>query len=414
MVRADLGVLADLSREAERRFELARRLDMRGVLDEFGRGVLIELDYRNEAYHMRRLDENMASIPGVHVPDVDDRRSASKVLTMGFVRGVKINDVTELDAAGVDREDLARRFLRAIVKQIMIDGFFHADPHPGNVFVDPADGSITFLDLGLVGQLTTDQRLDLLDLVASVSAKDSAAIASVAMRLCTARGPVDEQAVRRSVDRVVFQYLIYGSERKQDLGAVVSSILGALYEQGLRMNQDFTLAIKAVIQAEEITRALSPAFSLMDEALVDARELIVEQVTAERIVAQVRSAATQAGKEIVRRIPSLTEATLSWLDQYQKGKLVVEVDASDLSREMRRMGAVAQMVAAAAIIAGTVVAAGIVLAAVLSSGYEGTLFVPVSALLGALFVLLLIGGLVVAYRQLRAAGSEVDQRDRHR
>ena len=401
MVRADLGVLQQLALVADKRFEAAQRMDLPGVLQEFASGVLVELDYRNEAYHMRRMAEDMAAIPGVTVPSVDDTRSASRVLTMSFVRGAKINDVSALDAAGIDRDALARTFLRAIIKQILIDGFFHADPHPGNVFVDPADGTVTFLDLGLVGQLTRDQRLDLLDLMSSIQAKDSAAIASVAIRLCTHRGPVDEVRVRRAVDRVVYQYLVFGGATKQDMGQVVSSILGALYEEGLRMAQDFTLAVKAIIQAEEITRALSPSFSLINEGLADARSLIIEQVTAEKIVAQVRSAALQTGKEVFRRLPNLTDATLAWLDQYQKGKLVVEVDTTDLSQEIHRIGDIAQRLASAAIIAGSVVALGIVLAALLTTSQSGVFYSLLPLVLAVVFVALLIGGLVVAYRMLR-------------
>ena len=338
MVRADLGVLQELATTAEKRFDVARRLDLRGVVQEFADGVVLELDYRNEAYHMRRMAENMRSIDGVSIPFVDDRRSAVRVLTMGFANGVKINDIAALDAAGIDRDELARRFLRAIIKQVLIDGFFHADPHPGNVLVDTRDGTIVFLDLGLVGQLTVEQRTDLLDLLASLQQKDSKSIAAVAMRMCTHSRPVDQQAVYRAVDRIVYQYLIYGGGGA-DLGQAVSGILGSLYDLGLRMDQDFTLAIKAIIQAEEITSALAPSFDLIVEGVADAQELILKEFTAEKIVEQVRSAAIATGKEVLRRVPSLQGATLSWLDQYQKGKLVVEVDTTDLNREVGRFAA---------------------------------------------------------------------------
>ena len=124
MVRADLGVLEELATTADRRFEVARRLDLPGMFHEFATGVVLELDYRNEIYHMRRMAANMATIPGVRVPGVDERRSATRVLTMDYVEGVKISDVAALDAAGLDRGEIARTFLRAIIKQILIDGFF--------------------------------------------------------------------------------------------------------------------------------------------------------------------------------------------------------------------------------------------------------------------------------------------------
>jgi ubiquinone biosynthesis protein len=409
MVRADLGVLQELATTAEKRFEIARRLDLPGVVKEFADGVSLELDYRNEAYHMRRMAGNLVSISGVAIPEVDDRRSTVRVITMGYAAGVKINDIAAIEAASLDRRQLATTFLRAIIKQILIDGFFHADPHPGNILVDTRDGTIVFLDLGLIGQLTFEQRTDLLDLMASVQSKDSRAISTVAIRLCTSSGPVDEDAVFRAVDRIVYQYLIYGGGAGQDMGVVVSGILGSLYEQGLRMDQDFTLAIKAILQADEITRGLAPDFSLLDAGVTAARELIMQAVSAERIVAQVRSAALQTGKEVLRRLPSLQEATLSWLDQYQKGKIVVELDTSDLSKEIGRFGLVGRQLAGAAIIAGSVIASGIVVAALVFAGPNSGLFYLLPAALVVGFLLLLVIGIVVAFRLLRPEGA--DQRN---
>ena len=400
MVRADLGVLQELATTAEKRFDVARRLDLKGVVQEFSDGVVLELDYRNEAYHMRRMAENMRSIDGVSIPFVDDRRSAVRVLTMGFANGVKINDVAALDAAGIDRDELARRFLRAIIKQVLIDGFFHADPHPGNVLVDTSDATIIFLDLGLVGQLTVEQRTDLLDLLASIQQKDSKSIAAVATRMCTHSQPVDQQAVYRAVDRIVYQYLIYGGGGA-DLGQAVSGILGSLYDLGLRMDQDFTLAIKAIIQAEEITASLAPSFDLIEQGVADAQELILKEFTAEKIVEQVRSAAISTGKEVLRRVPSLQGATLSWLDQYQKGKLVVEVDTTDLNREVGRFAAMGGQLAAAAIVAGAVVGAGIVVAALIFAGPTQDTLLP--AILVIVFLGLVLVGVVMAWRMFRGA-----------
>ena len=246
--------------------------------------------------------------------------------------------------------------------------------------------------------LTVDQRADVLDLMASIQAKDSKAIAAVAMRLCTHKRPVDEQTVHRAIDRVVYQHLIYGGDVKQDLGAVVSGILSSLYELGLRMDQDFTLAIKAIIQADEITVALAPEFSLIEQGVTDARELILAEVTAERIVSEVRSAAIQTGKEVLRRLPSLQEATLSWLDQYQKGKVVVELDTADLGRQIGLFSAVGRQLAAAAIVAGSVIATGIVVAALIFSGPDASASVLLPVVMVAVFVVLLLVGLVVAYR----------------
>jgi ubiquinone biosynthesis protein len=400
MVAADLGVMQDLAIVMEERFELARRLDARGILEEFASGVLIELDYRNEAYHMRRLDENMASIEGVRVPAVDGARSARRVLTMEFIRGVKINDVAAMEAAGIDRDMVARRLLRAVIKQILVDGFFHADPHPGNVLVDTRDGTIVFLDLGLIGQLDRDQRFDLLDLMWSVVQKDAAGIAAVMTRMSVQRGKVDPGRVRAAIDAIVYQYLKYGGEGGGDFGAAISGILGTLYDNGLKLNQDFTLALKAIVQVEEITRTLSPSFDLLAEGLGNAKELLTTEVSAEKIVASLRQTVIQTGKEIGRRVPDLQTATLSWLDQYQKGKIVVEVNTADLSREIGKVGKVGQTLAAGIILAGAIIATGIVFTATLISDANIVIFLPLPVILLIIFVALLVVGVRVTSRML--------------
>ena len=400
MVTADLGVMQDLAGVMEDRFELARRLDAKGILEEFAAGVVIELDYRNEAYHMRRLDENMAAIEGVRVPDVDGARSARRVLTMEFIRGVKITDVEAMDAAGIDRDVVARNFLRAIIKQVLVDGFFHADPHPGNVLVDTRDGTIVFIDLGLIGQLDRDQRFDLLDLMWSVVQKDAAGISSVVTRMSTQHGKVDPARVRAAIDAIVYQYLKYGGEGGGDFGGAISSILGSLYDNGLKLNQDFTLALKAIIQVEEITRTLSPSFDLLAVGLANARELLTTEVSAEKIVAALRQTAIQTGKELGRRLPDLQSATLSWLDQYQKGKIVVEVNTADLSREIGKVGRVGQTLAAGIILAGAIIATGIVFTATLISGTNIVIFLPLPVILMIIFVALLVVGVRVTNRML--------------
>ena len=401
MVAADLGVMQDLAGVMEDRFELARRMDARGILEEFAAGVLIELDYRNEAYHMRRLDENMASIEGVRVPVVDGARSNRRVLTMEFIRGVKINDAAAMEAAGIDRDDVARRLLRAVIKQILVDGFFHADPHPGNVLVDTRDGSIVFLDLGLIGQLDRDQRFDLLDLMWSVVQKDATGIAAVMTRMSVQRGKVDPGRVRSAIDAIVYQYLKYGGEGSGDFGAAISGILGTLYDNGLKLNQDFTLALKAIVQVEEITRSLSPSFSLLDEGLRNAKELLTTEISAEKIVAALRQTTIQTGKELGRRLPDLQSATLSWLDQYQKGKIVVEVNTADLSKEIGKVSRIGQMLAAGMIIAGTIIATGIVFTATLISGTPITIILPLPVIFLIIFVALLVVGVRVTNRLLR-------------
>ena len=193
MVRADLGNMEDLARQAERRVSMARTMNLAAMVHEFGQGVLTELDYRVEAYHALRLAEVVEGMEGIHVPRVYLDLSTGRVITLEFVRGVKATNLAALDAAGVDRDLVARRFLRAMIKQVLVDGFFHGDPHPGNIVIDPETGTLTFLDLGLVGELDSGRRLQLLGLMWSLRERDPDGLASSVLAICERSG-----AIRRS------------------------------------------------------------------------------------------------------------------------------------------------------------------------------------------------------------------------
>jgi ubiquinone biosynthesis protein len=283
-VRADLGVIQELAAVAESRLELARQVGAVGLAKEFADGVLEELDYETEAYHARRLADIVATIPGVGVPAVYPALSSDRVLTMDFVSGVKATRADRLDPA-IDREQVARTFMRSIVKQVMIEGFFHADPHPGNVMIDPASGEVTFLDLGLVGELRQEQRFDLLALLWALRMKDPGALATVSLRLCVATGHFDEDAYRADVDRLFNQYWVYGSA---SFSRMMARLFATLREHRLRMRRELTLAVKSITQAEELLRSIAPGLNLVETGTAEAEVQLRAELTPERVARLMR------------------------------------------------------------------------------------------------------------------------------
>ena len=177
-VQADLGVMYEIAGTLQKRHMVGPGIDAVGAIDELGANMMRELDYQNEAYNTRRIAHNMQSIPGVHLAKIYSQQTTSKVMTEEFIRGVKLIEVDQIEAAGLDRKQLARTFIRAMMKQVLVDGFFHADPHPGNLMIDLNAGVIQFLDLGMVGELDLPQRISLGDLLVSLQTPDPDGIAS--------------------------------------------------------------------------------------------------------------------------------------------------------------------------------------------------------------------------------------------
>ncbi len=335
-VGTDLRIMQRVARRLERSSVWARQISLTSVVDEFADGVMRELDYRNEAYHMLRMADVLSSESGVGVPVLYRDLSTARVLTMELARGVKFTKVSEVGSGGLDRIGLVHTFMRAMMKQLLIEGFFHGDPHPGNLFVDPEDGRITFLDLGLVGDLRPDQRINLIDMVFALQQQDADGLAQAIPRLCTQTRPLDHAAFGAMVNRVLNQEWKYGVS--SSFGVLMDKLVAGLAHFGLRMDAQLTLAVKSLAQSEEAALALAPGAPLLDIVADETKLLLLEHWTPERIVESLKAQGMRAGMEVVRRVPNFQEATVKWLDQYQRGRLVVEVDSGDLSPQLGALG----------------------------------------------------------------------------
>jgi ubiquinone biosynthesis protein len=330
-VRADLGVIAQLAEVAEARSSAARRLGAVGLVQEFSDGVLEELDYGVEAYHARRLADILDGMEGVGVPRTYPEFSTDRVLTMDFVHGVKATKADALDAA-LDRTLIARRFIRATIKQVLIDGFFHADPHPGNVILNPSDGRLTFLDLGLVGELQQQQRIDLLALLWALRTRDPAAVARVTRRLCVATGPVDEPAFQAAAERLVYRYWVYGGS---SFSGMMSALFATLDAHSLRMRRELTLAVKALTQSEELMRAIAPDLPLVSAAAEEAEGLLREHLTPDRLASMARGKVQELVEQAISR-PEAFGGVLPAL--LGSGLLGTQVSVDDAEHADRPLG----------------------------------------------------------------------------
>jgi ubiquinone biosynthesis protein len=306
-VKSDIGILLNASRAIENRAEWAKEQGLTQVIDEFGKNIVLELDYQGEAYNARRISKNMAGLPGVHVPIIYPELTTSKVLTMEFMHGVKISNIPAIDAAGLDRDMLAENTVRSLVKQLLIDGFFHGDPHPGNVLVDLDTGVINYIDLGMVGELNFQQRGNLIQLLMVVQQHDSQGLAQVMVGLSTPyRDNVDERTYYRNFDRQVGRYL--EPDSGGGFSQAVSAALDLLRDSGLRLDPELTLALKALIQLEAITSRLLPEGGLVELADSLIRGLVIDEVTPERITEEVKKQATFAAREMANSVANSTRS----------------------------------------------------------------------------------------------------------
>ena len=411
MVRADLGILENAARVVSSRSESVRAMDLVGMLEQVSPGVLEELDYRGEAYNALRLAENMAHLPGVHVPAVYAELSTSKVITQEFIHGVKVSDVEAIEKAGLDREEIARNALRALIKQLPVDGFFHADPHPGNLLVDLDTGVLTFIDLGMMGELDMQQRLRLAQLMIVMQQHSVDGMATALRGMSTPfRGEVDDRAFHRDFARRVGRYMTPG--RAISFGQVAGEGFELLRAHGLRLDANMTLAVKALVQTESVARALSSDSSLLSEGVPMLRDQALDTITGEKIVDEAKKQLMGVAGQVVERIPTLTEATAKWLDQYQKGRFEVTLDTSQLSKEVGKLTRLGREIVIAVMLVGMLIGSAVATYGVAATDLHGGLWDLVARIAPVGFVVALILTFLIVlrltWRWLRGKAADED------
>jgi ubiquinone biosynthesis protein len=410
-MKADVGIMRNASRVLSNRFQALRAIDLGGMVDEFGSNAIRELDYTGEAYNAFRLTQNMAGIPGVRIPKVYPDLSTDKVLTLEFIRGVKISNLDAIDQAGLDREMLAKNALRAIVKQLLIDGFFHADPHPGNVLVELRTGDIVFIDTGMVGELELTQRVNIIQLLVAVQQNDVTGMASVMKSLSTPFvDKVDEKAYYKDFERTIGRIMISGGA--VDFGQAVSMSMDLLRQHGLRLDPNLTLAIKALMQAQAIALLLFPGGGIVADGVQMIREEALKAVTADRIYEEAKKQLTMVAREAAGNLPSLSEATMGWLNQYRKGRFEVYVDTSGVAKEVTKINHLGRQLVIALLVVGMVIGSAIATVGIGLGEFTGQYwdFIAQIAVFGYIFSSIIAALIVLRlmWRWLRGSPADRD------
>jgi ubiquinone biosynthesis protein len=362
-VRGDLQVAHDMVRTLEKRAKWARNLGLSGMLDEFAANVIEELDYHNEAYNARRLKHAMSRFEDVLIPTIYGDYSTSKVITMQYVDGVKMTQVEQIEAAGIDREELARRFIRAMNQQVLLDGFFHGDPHPGNILVNLETSEIIFLDLGMMGQMTQEQRLALFDVIWSLKNGDAPGLTRILIRLSTAARPVDEAGLTKDIDRLLQRYVVY-AEGPPSISEVAPQAFNLLFHYGLSLDRSLAIALKGLMQAEELVRTLAPDISFLHAAVEEVQAVLLDNIDGEIIYEKVKETAIQTAKDALVRWPTWKRSLGQWTAQIESGKLTISVDTSEFNQQIdgldKRLGSSVQQLILGLLLVGMLLGSAII------------------------------------------------------
>ncbi len=323
IIEADLDILYFLARQLTVAVPETRLFDPPGIVREFERAIRKELDFSAEARHMKKFARNFREVDYIHIPEVYDRYSTAKVLTMEFIEGVKITDAVEQGLA--DGEVLAKRLLWALFKQFFQDGFFHGDLHPGNIYVLPGN-RVCYLDFGLVGRLTPEMKDRVIDLLFAVGRQDFDALARVLFEMGIREGPVDYDAFVADVYEVAERYFDGTPLAEIDVGGLFRELVEGAMRHHMRMPTTYTMVFKALMTVEGLGKRIAPEMDLVEEAQPFIAELLRERYSPERLWKKA-SEALYTTSRLLRQVPPAMTRVFEDIDA---GRLTFQIDAPRL------------------------------------------------------------------------------------
>ncbi|WP_024889918.1 2-polyprenylphenol 6-hydroxylase [Luteimonas huabeiensis] len=264
VVEADLRLLARLAEIVEAQAPDLRRYRPTGIVQQFAASLRAELDFAGECRNAQRIAANFAGHPGIAIPEVYWQWTSERLNVQAFMDGIAGRDFAALDEAGLDRHELARTGAGIVLKMVLEDGFFHADPHPGNIFYLP-DGRIGVIDFGMVGRISEQRRLQVAQLLHGLVDQDAEAVTDILLEWTEGGADVDEGRLQADVGAFTDQYR--GVPLKQlRMGAMLADVAALLRRHGLTLPPDLALMIKAFLTLEGLGRQLDPDFDMATEA----------------------------------------------------------------------------------------------------------------------------------------------------
>lgn len=354
VVEADLDLLLHQARFLESRSEMMRDYNLVEIGSELARSLREELDYQVEGRHAERLRNNLSHDPRFLVPLIFWSLTSKRAITLEYLEGIQFNEIGRLRQAGYDLSAIAQTGIEAYLKQIFVDGFFHADPHPANIMV--VSDQIAFLDFGNCGYLTPGQKEMLGDMFIQIIDEDAAGLARTVVRMGATRGRPSLDAMEHDLQRLLMRY--WGIPLEEiPVGEMLAEVFTTAYRHKVYLPGDLALLARTIITLEGTGRLLDPEFVLVDAVRPFAERLVRERmspvVAGRRVLRTLRQAADLA-QAFPRRLDDL------W-DQLEEGEITLGIEVRRLELIMKKANSMLNRVAFSVVVAALIIGSALIL-----------------------------------------------------
>jgi predicted unusual protein kinase regulating ubiquinone biosynthesis (AarF/ABC1/UbiB family) len=341
LVRMDLSTLRFVIWVVTRFVNTGNFIDLIVFYREFRRTVLEETDYEREATNIKRFRETFQDDPTIYIPRVYEQYVAPHVLVLEWIDGIKINDYQTLDALNFDRLEVARRTVNAYFHQFFVEGFFHADPHPGNIFVkrgsSPDGPVIAFIDFGMVGSLTNNMKRSMKGLFLSFLTRNTKGLVDALAQLGFIGENANTAAIERGMELMMSQYygMTLGEARGLDFRDVAREIDSLLYGQPFQIPAQFAFTGRAIGTLVGVATGLAPSFNFVEVATPYARRFLgLDADNIGQTVQELLGQLLETGRKLLE-LPSSIERVMT---KIETGQFEVKVSELQLGSSRRGRG----------------------------------------------------------------------------
>lgn len=359
-ILSDIAILRLLSRF----FKIVNLFDVvnvRDLLDELEKNIQLELDFLREAHNIKQFAKNNKQVKCITVPKVYDSYTTENVLVMQYIEGIKIKDISALDDQGYDRKDIGVKLANNYMKQIFEDGFFHADPHPGNMLI--SGSQIVYLDFGLMGTLDKWLLKNLNDLLRGVAANDVDLMTESILRLGTQKGPVDVERFRDAISLFYERYFSVSFDNL-NIAEISMEIIRICKKNGIIIPKEVTMLGKGLATMESVLTIISPGINMMSISANYGFRQFLRGDNIKHAITEVIRNLYQSGVLSVQ-IPS---KLFRLVDKAQAGGLTIKVKDPERDRLLHRMDRMVNRAVLALLIAALIIGSSIALS--VGAGYK--------------------------------------------
>ncbi len=375
IIAVDLEILTYLAGLMEQYLEELQGHQPSAVVDEFARSLSLEIDYRVELASIQRFARQFKAHKSIHVPLVYSELCTERILTMEYVVGIKASKIDVLRSQGYDFSLIARRGANLVMEQVFVHGFFHGDPHPGNIFILPGN-VICFLDFGMMGRLSRQDREDFTDLMVSIVTKNDRKVTDGVLGITIQFGEIDHDALSRDLGDLLDRYL-YLPLKELQAGKILQELLDLVQRHKLSIKPNLYLMIKALSTIEGVGLLLDP-----DLELITLAEPYIKKVKAERLrPGRLAEGIGETSGEYLKLIQEVPEEVRGILRQLRSGRMKIAFEHRGMEGLARALDKISNRIAFAIVLAAQIIGSSLIILSDIPPKWHG---IPVIGLAGFL------------------------------